>query len=145
MIDALLRYAVAHGLEDVDASRRAFPQIWSCDPYGALGSRGAALLANHDLWLKALKNVRAGLMPPKEDGDEKFRPTPDEIEKLARFTRTNDFGLLDAPLRDWFAQLPPQHLTQLHVHARRRFVEHNDRRRMHQRFGDQQPAPHAAG
>ena len=41
VIDALLRYAVAHGLEDVDASRRAFPQAWSCDTYGALGSRGS--------------------------------------------------------------------------------------------------------
>ena len=41
VIDALLRYAVSHGLEDVDASRRAFPQVWSCDTYGALGSRGA--------------------------------------------------------------------------------------------------------
>jgi hypothetical protein len=32
--------AMSHGLEDVDASRRAFPQVWSCDTYGALGSRG---------------------------------------------------------------------------------------------------------
>jgi len=41
VIEALLHYAVAHGLEDVDASRRAFPQVWSCDTYGALRSRGA--------------------------------------------------------------------------------------------------------
>jgi LmbE family N-acetylglucosaminyl deacetylase len=40
VVDALLRYAVAHGLEDVDASRRAFPRVWSCDTYGALGGRG---------------------------------------------------------------------------------------------------------
>lgn len=41
VVEALLRYAVSHGLEDVDASRRAFPQVWSCDTYGALGSRGS--------------------------------------------------------------------------------------------------------
>src|SRR2546423_10459999 len=41
VIEALVHYAVAHGLEDVEASRRAFPQVWSCDTYGALGSRGA--------------------------------------------------------------------------------------------------------
>ena len=41
VIEALVHYAVAHGLEDVDASRRAFPQVWSCDTYGGLGeSRG---------------------------------------------------------------------------------------------------------
>ena len=41
VVDALLRYAVAHGLDDVDASRRAFPQVWSCDTYGGLGSHGS--------------------------------------------------------------------------------------------------------
>jgi N-acetylglucosamine malate deacetylase 1 len=41
LIEALVHYAVAHGLEDVDASRRAFPQVWACDTYGGLGSRGA--------------------------------------------------------------------------------------------------------
>ena len=41
VVDALLRFAVSHGLEDVDASRRAFPQVWSCDTYGGLGSHGA--------------------------------------------------------------------------------------------------------
>ena len=41
VIEALVHYAVSHGLEDVDASRRAFPQVWSCDTYGGLGSRGA--------------------------------------------------------------------------------------------------------
>jgi hypothetical protein len=40
VIEALLRYAVVHGLEDVDASRQAFPQVWSCDTYGAVGSHG---------------------------------------------------------------------------------------------------------
>jgi LmbE family N-acetylglucosaminyl deacetylase len=40
VVEALLHYAVTHGLEDVDASRRSFPQVWSCDTYGALGSHG---------------------------------------------------------------------------------------------------------
>jgi 2-phospho-L-lactate transferase/gluconeogenesis factor (CofD/UPF0052 family) len=30
-----------------------------------------------------------------------------EIETLARFTRSNDPDLLEPPLKDWFAQLPP--------------------------------------
>jgi LmbE family N-acetylglucosaminyl deacetylase len=37
VVEALVRYAVAHGLEDVAASRQAFPQVWSCDTYGAMG------------------------------------------------------------------------------------------------------------
>jgi N-acetylglucosamine malate deacetylase 1 len=41
VIEALVHYAVSHGLEDVEASRRAFPQVWACDTYGALGRRGA--------------------------------------------------------------------------------------------------------
>jgi N-acetylglucosamine malate deacetylase 1 len=41
VIEALVRYAVSHGLDDVDASRRAFPQVWACDTYGALGSHGS--------------------------------------------------------------------------------------------------------
>ena len=41
VVEALVRYAVSHGLEDVDASRRAFPQVWSCDTYGALGRHGS--------------------------------------------------------------------------------------------------------
>lgn len=39
-VDALLRYAVAFGLDDVEASRRAFPHVWACDTYGGLGRQG---------------------------------------------------------------------------------------------------------
>jgi LmbE family N-acetylglucosaminyl deacetylase len=38
--EALLRYAVAYGLDDVDKSRAFFPSVWSCDTYGALGKGG---------------------------------------------------------------------------------------------------------
>ncbi len=41
VVDALLRYAVSFGLDDVEASRRAFPHVWSCDTYGGLGRLGA--------------------------------------------------------------------------------------------------------
>jgi N-acetylglucosamine malate deacetylase 1 len=41
VVEALVRYAVSHGLDNVDASRRAFPQVWACDTYGALGSHGS--------------------------------------------------------------------------------------------------------
>ncbi len=40
VVDALLGYAVAHGLDDVEASRQAFPSVWCCDTYGALGRHG---------------------------------------------------------------------------------------------------------
>ncbi|MGQ4807706.1 N-acetyl-alpha-D-glucosaminyl L-malate deacetylase 1 [Candidatus Entotheonellaceae bacterium PAL068K] len=40
VVEALLRYAVTYGLEDVGASRQAFPSVWSCDTYGALGRYG---------------------------------------------------------------------------------------------------------
>lgn len=41
VVDALLRYAVAYGLDDVAASRQAFPHVWSCDTYGGLGRQGS--------------------------------------------------------------------------------------------------------
>lgn len=41
LIEALVPYAVAQGVDDVAAGRRAFPQVWTCDTYGDLGSRGA--------------------------------------------------------------------------------------------------------
>lgn len=53
----------------------------------------ADLLAHGDLWAKALRNVRAGLMPPKEDGDSDDRPTPAEIETLARWIKFEALGI----------------------------------------------------
>lgn len=47
------------------------------------------LVANRDLWFKALKNVRAGLMPPAK----KPRPSADEIQKLAAFVKTDVFAI----------------------------------------------------
>lgn len=52
----------------------------------------AALLARKDLWNAALKNVRGGLMPPREEGDEGFRPTAAEIEKFTRWVKYDAFG-----------------------------------------------------
>ncbi len=40
VMEALVRYAVVYGLDDVETSRSAFPSVWSCDTYGALGKRG---------------------------------------------------------------------------------------------------------
>ena len=42
----------------------------------------AEIRSRHDLWFTALKNVRAGIMPPVEDGVE--RPTAGEIARLAQ-------------------------------------------------------------
>lgn len=53
----------------------------------------AELLAKRDLWLAALKNVRGGLMPPREEGDEDARPTADEIAKLSHWIKFEAFGL----------------------------------------------------
>ncbi len=46
-------------------------------------------LRNHDLWLRALKNVRSGIMPPAEEP-----PLPAaEAEKLMRWIKRDAFGL----------------------------------------------------
>jgi hypothetical protein len=52
----------------------------------------AELLEKRKLWLAALKNVRGGLMPPREEGAQDFRPSADEIEKLARWIKFDAFG-----------------------------------------------------
>ncbi|HEY6229168.1 MAG TPA: DUF1592 domain-containing protein [Verrucomicrobiae bacterium] len=49
----------------------------------------AELLENRDLWLKALKNVRAGLMPPAK----KPRPSNEQIQKLAAFVKADVFEI----------------------------------------------------
>src|SRR5437867_7195555 len=48
-----------------------------------------ALLGQHDLWLRVLKNVRAGLMPP----EKKPRPTPDERRRLEQWIKFEAFGI----------------------------------------------------
>jgi hypothetical protein len=48
-----------------------------------------ALLHNHDLWLKVLKNVRAGIMPPAK----KDRPSADELKTLERWVKYGAFGI----------------------------------------------------
>ena len=53
----------------------------------------ADLVGRKDLWLAALKNVRAGLMPPKEDGDSKLRPTEGEIKQLADWIKYEAFAI----------------------------------------------------
>src|SRR5688572_4489129 len=47
----------------------------------------ADLLENRDLWLRALKNVRAGLMPP----EKKAKPSAVEIEKLTAWIKDDVF------------------------------------------------------
>lgn len=50
---------------------------------------GDKLLANPKVWLMALKNVRAGLMPP-DDGP---RPSAEEVERLTKWIKFGAFGL----------------------------------------------------
>ena len=55
-----------------------------------LGS-DAELVRRHDVWLAVLKNVRAGLMPPREEGAA--RPSAAEIETLSRWIKYEAFGI----------------------------------------------------
>lgn len=48
-----------------------------------------ALLANHDLWFKVLKNVRAGIMPPRKEP----QPTADDKSRLANWIKYGPFGI----------------------------------------------------
>jgi hypothetical protein len=49
----------------------------------------AQLLADRELWLKALKMLRAGMMPPRG----KDRPTADEAEQVAKWIKYSAFGI----------------------------------------------------
>ena len=51
----------------------------------------AEIVAKRDLWLAALKNVRGGLMPPREE-DDVPRPTADEINTLGNWIKYEAFG-----------------------------------------------------
>ena len=51
----------------------------------------AEILAKRDLWLAALKNVRGGLMPPREEEDVP-RPTAEEIGILSNWIKLDAFG-----------------------------------------------------
>jgi len=54
------------------------------------------ILGRHDLWFAALKNVRAGIMPPVEEGVG--RPSVDEIGLLAKWIKYEAFGLSPAAI-----------------------------------------------
>ncbi|MCX6950738.1 MAG: DUF1592 domain-containing protein [Verrucomicrobia bacterium] len=54
-------------------------------------SSDAELVGRHDLWFAALKNVRAGIMPPLEDGAE--RPSAAEVAQLTHWIKYEAFGL----------------------------------------------------
>jgi mono/diheme cytochrome c family protein len=49
----------------------------------------AALLENRDLWWRALKMVRAGMMPPKN----KARPTPEQLGQLETWVKGSVFQI----------------------------------------------------
>ena len=51
----------------------------------------ADILSRHDLWFAALKNIRAGIMPPVEDGVD--RPTAGEIARLTQWIKVEALGL----------------------------------------------------
>jgi len=47
------------------------------------------LLENRELWWKAMKNIRAGIMPPAK----KARPTAEEQEQIVHWVKTSVFGI----------------------------------------------------
>jgi hypothetical protein len=49
----------------------------------------AELMADHDLWLAVLKNVRAGVMPPQR----RARPSADELAALENWIKREAFGI----------------------------------------------------
>ena len=51
----------------------------------------AELFAKRDMWLAALKNVRAGLMPPRDE--DNLRPSDAEIETLSRWIKYEAFAI----------------------------------------------------
>jgi mono/diheme cytochrome c family protein len=51
----------------------------------------AEAVASHSLWLAVLKNVRAGIMPPHEEGAP--RPTDEEISELANWIKYQSFQI----------------------------------------------------
>jgi hypothetical protein len=51
--------------------------------------KSSEALLNHDLWLKVLKNTRAGLMPP----NKKPRPSSEQQHALERWIKYEAFGL----------------------------------------------------
>ncbi len=53
------------------------------------GFKSAAELRDHKLWLRAMKNVRAGIMPPIDEA----QPSSDEIEKLINWIKRDAFQL----------------------------------------------------
>ena len=51
--------------------------------------KSADKILDHDLWLKVLKNTRAGLMPPQK----KPRPSQEERQKLEHWIKYEAFGI----------------------------------------------------
>ena len=45
---------------------------------------------SRDLWWKALKNLRSGMMPPAK---RKERPTAEELQRIASWIKTDEFGI----------------------------------------------------
>jgi len=77
----LTKYCFDCHADGVNKGRVAFDEF----------ANDAELLAKRELWLAALKNVRAGVMPPLEEDNP--RPTPAEIAQLSDWIKFEAFGL----------------------------------------------------
>lgn len=73
------------------------------------------LLGNYSNAQYALRNLMEYRLPTASNARE--------IEKLARFARSNDISLLDEPLKGWFSQLPAPLSTRLRAFLGR-FFDH---------------------
>lgn len=56
-------------------------------------SSDADILSHTTLWSAALKNVRAGLMPPPDDTEADARPTSEEIKRLEQWIKFEAFAI----------------------------------------------------
>ena len=80
-------------------------------------------ILKHDLWLKVIKNVRAGLMPP----EKKPHPSPEEREKLEHWIKYEAFGIdpkKPDPGRSTVRRLNRVEISQHHPRSARSRIRH---------------------
>ena len=87
--------AVSHYREKIEPILSNY--CYSCHAYGETNGNvsfdtfasNEALVADHNLWWRVLKNVRAGVMPPPDEA----KPTQEEIQALEHLVKFQAFGI----------------------------------------------------
>lgn len=85
-------------LSDFRAEMEPVLDLYCLDCHGYGTSKGGVVLddwmndadlADHELWLRVLKNVRAGIMPPSDE----IQPEPEEREAIVQWIKAKAFRL----------------------------------------------------